>query len=635
MLDFRTAISNNGLINFYMNDTMKNIESLSDWQSRISAKLETFFPESMELLSFANKSNFDNYLVALSIGRLEYTLNDIRRMLSDQQKSQLIGMAAQLLVEAAIDRLVTSLKKAYDQIYYDDIFYGSQLREMLGGYEKKTKMTFKEKLTVVPKVFKQMAKNVKNTLASVKNRITGTFKNAFDRAKAIKKAMATEGWKSLKGKLKGTINKAFNKFKAKVISLRKSFKPKIKPLESFTMSKIPIQSVLGLVADAVAIGLTMHAWKEKDEEVEKARHRYDTYLRRLRMEKSVLNSEIVKIKREWKIVISDFKRASKSFDSIMGNLTKYSDFIDVIGLSKLAINNTKHFLSVDFQNARRENIIHYQQSVIHFLRGNDQNLTSINEALRARNILYDSVIRDSRKNKGVLQMTEFLHNLYRFDASDDVRRFGQKLRKKDVVCTVAILRQDKKEYDYYPLLPFRPKCDVNETLYAKMDKRATKQQNMKIMNDVIDSEFESKSVIGLPEMLATIRKTYRLLGQELLIKFAKTITEKDILCRIARKYTTLAEYDFIPLSHFRTAECHAISQEDLKNIKEKASKGKKVHENMRSFMNMCKKYQMCYCISTISTFIGANQNDIKAAIKRMDPERKRYCGNSGCKCIDL
>ncbi|XP_061175665.1 uncharacterized protein LOC133184594 [Saccostrea echinata] len=637
-VDFRSAYTNNGFINYYVNETIKKISSIRERQEDINAKLEAFFPTSVELTDIAIKGNFTKYLSTLSMQRLEYSLNDIQTMLQKQQQMQIIGIVAQLLVESAINSFARSFQKAYQQVT-EDLFSGSQVQAVLGEFEQTSKSATRQKLVAVPKALKQMAKNARDAVLKGKTAFAEKLKNAktmsAQKLKSLKKAFTKEAWKDIGGNMKEKFKNSFKNMKLKAKIAKGKFRAKLDKVKQFKMSKLNIGlSVVGVISDAVSIGLNIDAWKKKDKEVADAKKNFEDHLADLKENRNNLQDVINNLKGEWEKVIKTFKDSSETFESVMKNLSRYNDFVDVVGLPRLAINETKSLLSVNYQGVNRGNILRFQSSVLEFLNGNNNNLTAISEALRARSILYDYVTENTNRSKGVLQMTEFLHSLYRLDASSEVRSYGAKLSKKDVVCTVAILRADRKFYDYYPLAPFIPRCEVNDTFYSMMDKAAIKQQNMRIMNDVIDTEFERESVIGLSEMMSAIRNAYQFQSEQSLRSFSSSITEKDVLCRISSKYSTINEYDFIPLSFFRL-NCPDIPDEDLKKIKEKASELKMLHENMRSIMETCITWKFCPCVSNIATTIGANEEDIKAVIKQMLPEKKTYCGSTGCECIDL
>ncbi|XP_062618548.1 uncharacterized protein LOC134280136 [Saccostrea cucullata] len=637
-VDFRTAYTNNGFINYYINETVKKISTIREMQEDINAKLEAYFPTSVELTDIANKSDFNTYLSTLSMQRLEYSLKDIQTMLQKQQEMQIIGIVAQLLIESAINSFSRSFQKAYQQVT-EDLFSGSQIQATLGEFEQTSESAVKLKLKAVPKALKQMAKNARDSFLKRKTALAKKLKQArtmtAQKMKSFKKAFTKEAWKDIGGNMKENFKNSMKNMKLKAKIAQGKFKAKLDKVKQFKISKLNIGlSVVGVIADVVSIGLNVDAWKKKDEEIADAKTKMENHLVDLKENKNNLTNVIVQLGEEWKKVIATFKESSETFESVMKNLSKYNDFVDVVGVPRLALNESKSLLSVNYQGINRDNILRFQSSVLAFLNANNDNLTAISEALRARSILYDYVTENTNKSKGVLQMTDFLHSLYRLDASPEVRRYGSQLRKKDVVCTVAILRADKNFYDYYPLEPFVPRCEVNDTFYTAMDKEATKQRNMRIMDEVIENEFKKESVIGLSEMMSAIRNAYQFQSEQSLRTFATSITEKDVLCRIASKYTTITHYDFIQLSFFRL-NCPDISDEDMRKIKEKASKNKMLQENMKSIMDTCTKWKFCPCIANIAATIGANEDDIKAAIKQMLPEKKTYCGTTGCECIDL
>ena len=182
---------------------MQIVETLQDIEESLSAELELNLPRLSRMYEASKNATFQEYLRVV-IGNLETRLSDLNKMIEQHKQDTLIGIVVQYVVGATINKFTQSFKYTYSKVSNEDILGStiSDLWERMDGADAKiTSKTGKlHKLKLVPKVFKQMAKNAGQSVVKF--------------VKRVKKWGRIKNWKGFKGKLMHTLQKPIQNLKS-------------------------------------------------------------------------------------------------------------------------------------------------------------------------------------------------------------------------------------------------------------------------------------------------------------------------------------------------------------------------------------------------------------------------------------
>ena len=486
-LDLRTASPDNAYIMYYMNETIRAVQSLEEYLDMIN---QTFQVEHNELFKrFEANPNSTLYLASL-IGELEYGLSDLRKMIDATRYSQMFNLAMQYLIEFTLNRFVQGYSRAYSQVALPEDIYSTSVWTALfsadateagimldpdhpryeqvmakHGVTTPDQISIKQKFKFAPKVFKQLWTNMKNRATSL--------------GAGLKKLVRSKNFKEFKGRVKHSLKGVKHSMKG--------VKQKISKVTKFVTSssnrKFFVKNyklgwseggmmVLGMIGDAIQTFLMMKEWGKVAGEMRKAREQYTEYRDNLKKELANINTQTTELTGEWPEIIETFKHLSLSFKSLIDNATEYAEFNDVIGLPKLSVDINSPLFSLNFNTLTKSTLNSAQATVIGFMKEADNDMNRVADQLRARTILYENVQTMSAGGQSVQHILDSSHNIYSFSASQTIKDYGKLLRKKDIVCTVSQLRKTKTVYDAYQLDPFRPRCDVTAADFQKMQAAA-------------------------------------------------------------------------------------------------------------------------------------------------------------------
>ena len=486
-LELRTANTDNAYIMYFINETLQGVHNLQEYQDLIN---ETFEVEHDKLFKlFVNNPNSTVYLTSM-IGELEYSLSDLKKMIDATRYSQMFNLALQYLIEFTLSRFVNSYSRAYDQVALpEDVkmlsiwtaMFDADVTEagiMLDpdhpryqqvckkhGVPTGEQIELKQKFKFVPKVFKQIGENIKNKATSM--------------GANLKKFAKIKTFKELTGRVKHAVKHVRHSLKvikngiSKVTKFATNSAHRKYFVKNYKLSwSEGGMMALGMIGDAVQIFLDTKQWKEVANEMRKAREQYTDYRNKLRVELKSLNAQTKKIAEEWPEVIEVFKNMSLSFKEIIDNGTDYEAFSDVLGLPKLPVDVNSPLFSLNFNATTKANLKSAQAAVIGFMKEADNDIRLVADRLRARTILYENVQTMTTDKKSLHVILHSVQSIYRFMASQTVKDFGERLEKKDIACTVSILRKTYTSYSGFQLEPFRPRCDVTADDFRKMDAAA-------------------------------------------------------------------------------------------------------------------------------------------------------------------
>ena len=637
-LDLRNANTDTAYIMYYINETLRAVHSLEEYQEKIAQAFEIELNHLYQ--RFEANPNSTEYLRNL-IGELEYSLSDIRKMINTKKMNQGIGLLVQYLLEFSINRFVSAFTRAYNQIALpEDIYSTSVWTAMFNasptdvgimldpdhpryaevmekhGVPTGSQVTFKEKFKYIPKVLKQMIVNVKNN-----------FKNL---GTSIKKWSRIRTWKGFKGKLKHSLRGPAAKVTnvKKFITSQSSRKYFVKNYKlGWSQGGM---TALGMIADAVQIAVQTQEWKTVADEMERARKAYEEYRDNLKGEFQNVTDQTKAIEDQWPEIIETFKNLSLSFKSIIDNVEEYEGFSGVLGLPKLPADPALPLFSIDFNTVTKNNIRSSQQAVIGFMKEVDNNVTEIADKMRAREILYENVLKMTTEEQSVQDMLDASHNIYNFSSSQTVKNFGIDLTKKDIVCTVAQLRKTRTEYDYYQLEPFRPRCDVSMTEFRNNDNQAGLLRQEQIMTHTVSS-YNGNS---LSSLLDQVHAAYRVSTDEDLQSFGNSITDQQVICTVSKVYPNKQKFDYISLSPFRP-QCSLVSAADFGKMKSDADAVRQASATVEGAMGTCEQFGFCPCPTLLAQKSGISESDVIQLIKNLRPAMSQYCGTTGCECVML
>lgn len=626
-VQLRRALTNNDIITYHTNFTIDSLTTIGNIADEIQVELQSklLFLSKAASLWEANKT-ID--VILQSIDSVEYDLEQIQEMLRKHKENALIGIVVSTVIQAAFDRFSVILGKAYSQVLSRQTGGESNIRQKMPWIKKELK-----KIKLLPHVMKQMGINMVKSIQKTLMKPIGPLKRFFT---DIKTKYGTGG---IKGALQfskrklvattmGKFRKIANKIKVSVKTLPYRFK-------SYKMNAISkVSSIAGIAFNVFQIISARTAWENKANIVEKGMQQYRKYLGDLRKEKIKFEEQEKNLSKEWQNALEDFKGISKSLKSLISLLMESNDFLDIVGLMKPPVKKVDPILCVDFQNVTKESVIEMQTNIIGFLNENNNNLTKIENDLTARKISYTRIRKYSEEGKKLKDITDDLKEFYTYTSYDEGRQFGANLKMEDVVCALAIIRKDKVEYDGFQLQPFRPRCEVNDTVFANMKEAAYQERRIIIIDDVIQREITDANIV-LSQLKNRISKE---LSNGDSKNTNSVVTDTDIVCRISILYPNKTEFDFIPLQSFRPS-CADVDENMMTTLKSKAVKMRNITESLeRDYaILVCKKFKFCQCIPTIRQTLppGTTDEDIKTTIKRLIPGETEYCGTNGCKCVQL
>lgn len=676
-LNLATSNTNNAYISYYINDTLRNMHTLQDLELRLSESLETNFPKLYEMFEASKNYTSQEYLDSV-IGRLEYRLSDIRTMLKNEKHNQLIGLLVQYLVEAAVSRFINSFSKAYTQVLdAESNFQGSVIQNLFNEdadvtSKPKTKGKFKlsskllKPLKGISKSLKNFKKTVKlMTLKKFGQQIKKLGSKAWQQTKTIGKTfkkMITGPIQELKQKFKSistTVKNIVNPLRRK--SLKKNlrvkfaaFKTKLSNFKStltdLTKLKTSLGSyikkyklkpsekvmgVIGAIADIVSQVTSAVQWRKTAEKVKNARINYEKHHTKFIKELNKVKKEKVALLKSWTGVISVFKSSTLVFRTLMNNAGNYTKFNTVLGISKLPIDTDNPIFSIQFQSLNRINTQSAQERVIGFLKDIDNDIIRVVDEMRARKVMYKTVITMTDKGNTVDYMFKSITDILKFMSSDTVKNFGKKLTKKDLMCTVSLLRSDLMTYDFFPLDIFRPSCDLSIKVYRQNELLASKRRNENIMKVIVIRKLKSnKSTVTLTDLTESVKDAYFAEDNPEISTYGEKLTDKDVICTIATEFPSKKEYDFISLAPFRP-DCGKVDDNYFQKQKTDAGILRGMSLQIKSTLNTCKNYKFCPCPSLIANMFHLSSEQVINLIKIQAPEMDKYCGTTGCSCVPL
>lgn len=616
-VQLREALTNNGIIIYRTNSTINSLQSIGNIEDEIQAVLQSKLPFLSQAASHREANNSIDFILQ-ELDSAEYDLAQIQEMLRKHQTDTLVGIVLFRLINVVVDRSISSLDRALGQV---------KSRHTPVGNEPKIglKAKIRNKLIILPKAMKQLGINLEKSLRETFRKISkGTRSGAFRRR--FLTHIRNTG-------IRGAAQFTKRKLVATILSKYKRISSKVKNLPRFRLGKLAIfNKVTGIAFNIVEIAFSTIQWKEKADIVEKSMLQHRKYLYDLRNERIQFEDQKKKVSKEWQNALEDFKEISKSFKSLISFLMEYNDFLDVDGVMKPPVKRAEPILSVDFQRVTKESIIGMQTRITGFLYEINNNLTKIENELTARKISYTKIRKDSEKGKKIQDITDDLKEFYTYVPYDEGRQFGANLKMEDVVCALAIIRKDKVEYDGFQLQPYRPRCEVNDTAFANIEKGAYQQRIIIIMDDVIQRELSDANIV----LVQLKNRISNKLSDEDSKNISSAVTDTDILCRISKLYPNKAEFDFIPLQSFRPS-CADVDEKMMTTLKSKAVKMRNIAKSLKHLSKICKEYKFCPCIPTIRQTLqpGTTDEDIKTTIKRLNPGETEYCGTTGCKCVQL
>ena len=638
-LALRTANIDNAYIMYYINETIKAVQSLDEYQEAISQALEIELNELYK--RFEANPNSTEYLSSL-IGELEYSLSDIRNLIDSTRKNQIVGLVVQYLVEFSISKFVNAYSRAYSQVTAlpEDIYSTTVWTAMFTadatdagimldpnhprfdevmakhGVPTKAQVTLKQKFKDTPKVFKQMWTNMKNKFENI-----GT---------SLKKWKRIRNWKGFKGKLKHSLKGSTQKVTnvKKFVTSSSSRKYFVKNFK-LSWSQGGMMAV-GIIGDAVNIAIQTIEWKTVADEMTKARVKYEEYRDNLTQELATITAQTAEIAEHWPEIIDTFKHLSLSFKSLIDNATEFTEFNDVLGVPKLPVDVTSPLFSLDFNAVTKSNLKSAQAAVMGFMRGVDNDMTGVVDQMRARSILYENVQKMTDDEGSVQEMLDASQNIYKFSSSQTVKDYGKVLSKKDIVCTVSQLRRTKTIYDFYQLEPFRPRCDVSATTFTRYDTEARLLRRDQLLTSTV-SHYKGNS---LSTLLDLVHAAYRSSSDVDLRNYGKTITDQQVMCSVSKVFPSKLKFDFISLGPLRP-DCSSVTAADFRNMKNAALTVRAASAAVGAALTMCTQFNFCPCPASIAQMNNISESDVIDLIRTLRPNQSQYCGTTGCECVML
>ncbi|XP_063429841.1 uncharacterized protein LOC134712329 [Mytilus trossulus] len=622
--DLKTATTNNAYISYYINHTIQIVESLQDIEESLVAQLEFKLPASSSI----NNLTFDLYLNSV-MGQLEYTLADLSQMLATHKQNALIGLAVHYLVEAAVSKFTKSFQNAYNMVSNEDILATTQasLWDRMGNNEidVATKRGTIQKLKLVPKAFKQMAKNF--------------GQNVRDFGASIKKWKRINNWKGFKGKLAHTFRKPIAKMNGiKQFITNPAVRSKFVKNYKLSWSQ-GIMTGIGMLGDGIMQYVTVKEWSNVAIEMEKARANYQMYHDNLKSNLTQLRNEKEETAIIWNDTIDIFKNITLPFKVLMINASQNSNFSDVVGLAKLPVDANGPLFNIDFNKLVQTSLASNQLAVLDFLKDVDNNMTVIEDEMRARLVLYNNTLSKSENSEPVSDIFADVKNILQFSSSQTMKNFGNRLTSKDLVCTVSILRADISEYDYFPLDSFRPRCEVNNTAFQDLSSDALLKRKSTLMRQIVIKSVNGITEESLTGLLDAVHNAYLGVSDSDVAAFGSSVTDRDVICMISEEYPSKQTYDFINLEPFRP-DCSLVTSSDYSKLITDAIKLKELASGIQNSLKTCKDYSFCPCLTQVASTNQVTVAKVEQILNQLDPnwepnQAASYCGPTGCECKHL
>ncbi|KAK3101750.1 hypothetical protein FSP39_006113 [Pinctada imbricata] len=560
-IEFREANTRNAYISYYINETMRAVEDLSEKQERISDKLEVQMPELFNMWVASKNATSSQYINSL-LGTLELSVKDIQDMAKHQRNEAIKGLVIQWLVEAAVSTFIKSYTKSYNQIstmHSEDIMHTAIWSAMFSadpteagiildqnhprhqevmrkhGVPAEVPVSFKTKFVRSGQAFKQMFKNSKEYFSDLR--------------RGLQKWTRIRSWKGFKGKLQHSLQGPIAKVNNVKSFILDSNSRKYQ-ISKFRLSwSERIMTVLGIGGDIITIAVDQVQWAKVRDEMRKVRREYESY-------KSNLDTELKQVRKErdymhthWHEITDTFNHLVVPFREFVQNATSHSELYEALENKKLTIDTHDALFSTNLNHITRQNVGHLQNVIINYLRSNNNDLTKIRDQVDARLTLFDKVLNFKHGGKRVDEILNILQNIYSALSSSTKRDFGKSLTKKDVVCVISGLDQMNKTYDYYPLDKFRPDCSVSTSQFAAYERSGLTHRKLSVMHSTVDSQLKAHPNTALTNLLDLVKNTYRNMHDSDLRHFGETIKAKDILCYIAQTHKGQSKFDFSILLH--------------------------------------------------------------------------------------
>ncbi|CAG2231358.1 unnamed protein product [Mytilus edulis] len=159
--NLKTATTNNGYIEYYINQTLQAVETLQDIESDLTLLLQIKLPKLSQMASATANLTYEEYYRQV-FGTLEYRLSDLKQMLLKYRNSALIGIVVQFVIEATVKKFVNAIQTAYKQVRGSEDILASTSKELWGRMDGSQTKRFRivERLKLAPKVLRQTAKNI-------------------------------------------------------------------------------------------------------------------------------------------------------------------------------------------------------------------------------------------------------------------------------------------------------------------------------------------------------------------------------------------------------------------------------------------------------------------------------------------
>ncbi|KAK3082607.1 hypothetical protein FSP39_000431 [Pinctada imbricata] len=338
------------------------------------------------------------------------------------------------------------------------------------------------------------------------------------------------------------------------------------------------------------------------------------------------------MKEQWTNITAIFKELSKPFDDLINDAAKNKVFANVLGHIGLPVKPNNPLSKVNLSSLDKTNILQTQQVYINFLKKFNNDLKSITEEVHARDVLYTTVQEKTNKKDLIQDITSDVSDIFRLSSLNTLVKFGKGLKKKDIVCTTAILQIDQNEYDYYKLPPFRPICNVSQASFDIIEVDVSKRRNKQIMDQTVLIEAK-KSDSTLASLLNTVKLAYSVQKSQNLKSFGASITKKDIACSVATQFPSIQMFDYIDLTKFRPS-CSAVTKSQFDKMVEDSTRLRELDTKVEGLLNSCTLFNTCPCLPQIATAFKATETEVKASIKRVKPQMTEYCSLS-CGCTKL
>ncbi|KAK3093282.1 hypothetical protein FSP39_013618, partial [Pinctada imbricata] len=644
-VNLRDSNNHNAYIQFYVDDTIKKVQTLKDLQTLATDKLELKVPLLFARFQASKNMTSEQYLQTL-VDDLEYSVDDIKKILKAQRDNEIIGLLVQVLVEGALNTFTKSYKKAYNEIRLRDkltlhksalltaMFKASpadakilsdplhpEYENTLKKYNLESgKITTFGRFKLTPKVFGQMFSNAK--------------KYVSNKLASLKEWTTIDSWDGFKTKVKSTLQSPIAKLNAVKAFVTNSASRKY-TVKNFKMDwSTRIMTGVGAAVDIITQAISVSEWKKVADQMAKTRRDYENFKTELQNQINAIKAEQKNVTAEWTRIVSVFKGLSQAFNSLIQNTAKNSDFADVLGLPRLPVNPKNPIVSIQFDSLTKSTVAAAQTKVVNFLKSNNNDLDKVNDQMNARVTLYTSVLNKTEKKEVVTEMLSDLKTIYSFKASATEKAYGVALAKKDVVCVAAVLLKDKTVYDYYSLTSFRPRCDVSTSAFATMDANAADQRKRENLVAIVKSEVTKQSNITLASLLSKVKTAYSVLKDATLKAYGNKIQEKDIVCQVATEFQSMQVFDLIDLPPFRPS-CSAVSDAQFATMKQDATDKRTLDGKVTQNLDICDNFKFCPCVAMMASSYSTTDAKILASIKRLKPTMAQYCSTTGCACVNL